>query len=680
MPGNPLLQPWNTAFGLPPFTDIKPAHFLPAFETAMSEQKRAFEAIATHPAPADFANTLAALETSGETMSRVGGVFWNLVGSDATPELQEIEREIAPRLARFHAELMTDARIFQRLKALYDRRDSLDLEPEQQRLLERSYQGFKRSGAGLDNKSRDRLKEIAKRLSELGTAFSQNVLADEKSYALVLDGKEDLAGCPDFLRAAMARAASDRGYEGKHAVTLSRSIIEPFLAFSERRDLRETAFKAWIARGESGGESDNRALLAEMLKLRTERARLLGYESFAAFKLDDAMAKTPQAVRDLLETVWRPARAKAEREAEALQAIIDDEGKNHPLEAWDWRYYAEKERRRAHDIDEAALKPYFGLETMIAAAFDTATRLFGLTFARKEALQAYHPDVRVYEVSDRKGELIGIFLGDYFARPTKRSGAWMSAFRRQQKLARDERPIIVNVMNFAKPADGAPALLSFDDVRTLFHEFGHALHGLLSDVTYPSLSGTAVARDFVELPSQLYEHWMSAPQVLSKHARHYETGAPIPLDLLEKLLAARNFNQGFQTVEYTASALVDLEFHLPGLPDEIDVDAFEKDCLKRISMPRNIVMRHRPAHFAHVFAGDGYAAGYYSYLWSEVLDADAFKAFEEKNNIFDTGTAEKLKEFIYSAGNKRAAEDAYLLFRGRLPSVDGLLEKRGLLG
>lgn len=675
---NPLLTPWTTRFGLPPFGEIKPEHFGPAFEQAMAEQKARFEAIATNPEAPSVANTLEALETAGELMGKVGRVFWNLTGSDATPELQAIEREVAPKLARFHAELMTDARLFARIKALYDRRDTLDLTAEQRRLLDCTFRWFSRSGGGLEAPARERLKEIAEQLSQLGTKFSQNILADESAYALILDGEDDLAGCPDFLKAAMARAASDRGQAGKYAVTLSRSIIEPFLTFSERRDLREAAFKAWIARGESGGATDNRALIAEMVALRSERARLLGFDSFAAFKLDESMAKTPAAVRDLLETVWKPARAKAGREADALRAIIDNEGRNHPLEAWDWRHYAEKERRRAHAFDEAEIKPYFSLEAMIRAAFDTASRLFALTFTERRDLDGYHPDVRVFEVRDTEGAFVGLFLGDYFARPSKRSGAWMSAFRSQQKLTRDERPIIVNVMNFAKPEEGKPSLLSFDDVRTLFHEFGHGLHGLMSNVTYPSLAGTAVARDFVELPSQLYEHWMSHPDVLSRHALHHQTGEPIPAALLAKLLAARTFNQGFQTVEYTSSALVDLDYHLPGVPQPLDVDQFEKSVLDHIGMPDNIVMRHRSAHFSHVFSGDGYAAGYYSYLWSEVLDADAFRAFTEAGDVFDPQIAERLGKFIYSAGNMRDPEDAYVLFRGRLPTIDGLLEKRGL--
>lgn len=675
---NPLLTPWTTRFGLPPFGEIKPEHFGPAFEQAMAEQKARFEAIATNPEAPSVANTLEALETAGELMGKVGRVFWNLTGSDATPELQAIEREVAPKLARFHAELMTDARLFARVKALYDRRDALDLTAEQRRLLDCTFRWFSRSGGGLEAPARERLKEIAEQLSQLGTKFSQNILADESAYALILDGEDDLAGCPDFLKAAMARAASDRGHDGKHAVTLSRSIIEPFLTFSARRDLREIAFKAWIARGENGGATDNRGIIADIVKLRAERAHLLGFDCFADFKLDDSMAKTPAAVRNLLETVWAPARAKAEREGEALQALVDAEGRNHPLEAWDWRYYAEKERRRLHDFDEAELKPYFSLEAMIEAAFDTANRLFGISFERVAGLAGYHPDVRIYEVKDRAGRHLALFLGDYFARPTKRSGAWMSAFRGQQKLARDERPIIVNVMNFAKPEEGKPSLLSFDDVRTLFHEFGHGLHGLMSNVTYPSLAGTAVARDFVELPSQLYEHWMSHPDVLSRHALHHQTGEPIPAALLAKLLAARTFNQGFQTVEYTSSALVDLDYHLPGVPQPLDVDQFEKSVLDHIGMPDNIVMRHRSAHFSHVFSGDGYAAGYYSYLWSEVLDADAFRAFTEAGDVFDPQIAERLGKFIYSAGNMRDPEDAYVLFRGRLPTIDGLLEKRGL--
>jgi peptidyl-dipeptidase Dcp len=584
---------------------------------------------------------------------------------------------MAPRLAKHRNAIFMNEALFRRVENLHGVRDRLGLSPEQVRVLDRYHTIFARAGARLDPSDKKRLAEITERLATLGTQFSQNVLADEKDYALVLDGEKDLAGLPDFLRAAAAQAAGERGHPGKHVITLSRSSIEPFLQFSARRDLREQAFRAWTGRGDGGGSTDNKAIVAEMVALRAERAKLLGFPTFSHFKLDDMMAKTPEAVLRLLDQVWRPARARAGEEAEALQALVREEGGNFELAPWDWRYYAEKLRQREHDFDEAQIKPYLQLDKMIEAAFHTANRLFGLEFAELDGLPVYHPDVRVFEVRDADGRHVGLFLGDYFARPSKRSGAWMSSFRIQERLAGDIRPIIVNVMNFSKGAEGAPALLSFDDARTLFHEFGHALHGLLSNVTYPLIAGTNVATDFVELPSQIYEHWLSRPEILGRFAVHYRTGEPMPKALLDRVLAARNFHQGFATVEYTASALVDMEFHLLPAAEGLDVAAFEQAALDKIGMPSAIVMRHRTPHFTHVFSGDGYSAGYYSYMWSEVLDADGFKAFEETGDVFDPATARRLKEFVYSAGYLRAPAEAYQAFRGRAPEVGALLEKRG---
>ena len=487
----------------------------------------------------------------------------------------------------------------------------------------------------------------------------------------------DLAGLPDFVLAAARAAAEERGFPGKHVITLSRSSIEPFLQFSARRDLREKAHHAWLKRGENSGATDNRAVITEMVQLRTERARLLGFETFADYRLDDQMAKTPKAVRELLDNIWGRGRARARRERDDLQAKVREEGGNFAIAPWDWRYYAEKVRKERYAIDEAETKPFFQLERMIEAAFETAHRLFGLNFSPVD-VPLYHPDVRAWEVKDAGGEHVGLFLGDYFARESKASGAWMTSLRDQEKLAGDIHPIIVNVMNFSKPEPGHAVLLSFDDARTLFHEFGHGLHGLLSNVTYPLLSGTAVSSDFVELPSQLYEHWLEVPEILKKYARHCSTGEPMPQALLDRVLAARNFNQGCATVEYTSSALVDIDLHSLRDADKLDVTGFERDTLARLGMPNEIVMRHRLPHFQHLFSGGGYAAAYYSYLWSEVLDADAFLAFEEKGNAFDPETAKRLHDYIYSAGNLRDPAEAYKAFRGRLPTVDALLKKRGL--
>ena len=671
---NPLLSRWTTEFELPPFGEVAPEHFAPAFAAALAEQRGEIDAIAAGGDPPGFADTIEALERSGSTLRRVGAAFSNLCGAHTSDALQAVEREMAAPLARHYNAIFLNEKLFGRIASLHARGADLGLSPEQARILDRYHTLFIRRGAGLASAARTRLAELSERLATLGTKFGQNVLADEKAYALILEGEADLAGLPDFVRHAAARAAADRGLPGKHAITLARSSIEPFLQYSARRDLREAAFKALIARGEVG-DTDNRPLIDEIVALRSERAKLLGYDTFADFRLDDTMAKKPAAVLSLLDGMWRPARARAMEEAAALQEMIRAEGGNFILASWDWRYYAERRRKAEFAVDEASVKPYFQLDRMIEAAFYVATRLFGLSFRERSDMALYQADVRSWEVTDAHGRHLGLFLGDYFARPSKRSGAWMNAFRTQEKLSGDIRPIIVNVMNFSKPAEGAPALLSIDDVRTLFHEFGHALHGLLSDVTYPMIAGTHVSRDFVEFPSQLYEHWFEQPEVLRKFALHWESGEPMAEEMLEKLIAARNFNQGFSTVEYLASAYVDMAFHIGGG----EAEATERETLERIGMPDAIVMRHRPTHFGHVFAGDGYSAAYYSYLWSEVLDADGFGAFTEAGDIFDKATADRLKEYVYSAGYLRDPAEAYTLFRGRMPRPEALLRKRGFL-
>lgn len=677
MTTNPLLTDWTTPFELPPFDKIKPEHFEEAFETAMAEAKAESDEIAEQSDRPDFANTIAALEKSGERLTKVARTFFNLTSADTNETLQQIERDIAPKLARHSSDMLLNEKLFERIAELWNQRETLGLNTEDAKVLERYHMMFQRAGAGLDENGKSRIAEISQRLATLGTQFSQNILRDESDYQLVLETEEDRAGLPDFLLTAAAEAARERGHDGKHVITLSRSSIEPFLQFSTNRRLREEAFNAWSARGELEGETNNAKIITETLALRSEKAKLLGFENFAAFKLDDTMAKTPDNVRDLLTKVWEPAAAQARAEEQKLSKMAANDGENHTIEAWDWRFYSEKVRKEEHDLDETELKPYLQLDSMIQAAFDTATRLFGVTFRELDDIPVYHPDVRVFEVLDPSGQHVGLFLGDYFARPSKRSGAWMSGFRSQHKLNGNVAPIIVNVMNFSKGAPGEATLLTFDDARTLFHEFGHGLHGLLSDVTYPMISGTSVARDFVELPSQLYEHWLSEPEVLSKFATHYRTGEKMPTDLLDKLLAAANFNQGFATVEYTASALIDLELHLLDSPDEIDIAAYEKAELGKIGMPNAITMRHRIPHFQHVFSGDGYSAGYYSYMWSEVMDADAFGAFKEAGDIFDEETADRLLTHIYSAGGRPDPEETYKAFRGRAPKIDALLKKRG---
>ncbi|MBA3908290.1 MAG: peptidase M3 [Rhodobacter sp.] len=665
---NVLLQPWETPFGLPPFALLRDEDFAPAFDEALARARANIAAIAEGPGNG-FAEVIEALELAEGDLDRVSGVFYNLAGADSTEAREALMRDLAPKMSAFSSEITNNKALWAKVEALWNGREGLGLTPEQMRVLELYRQMFVRSGAALEGAAAERLTAVKSRLAVLGTAFSQNLLADERAWFMELS-EADLGALPGFVQDAARAAGAERGLGA--VVTLNRSLIVPFLQFSPNRALRERAYEAWVARGANGGETDNRGVAAEILALRAERAGLLGYADFAAFKLEPEMAKTPGAVRDLLMRVWEPAKAKALDDAAVLEAMLVAEGLPAPLEAWDWRYYSEKRRKAEHDLDEAALKPYLGLEAMLGAQFDCANRLFGLEFREIDG-PFYHPDVRGWEVT-RKGAHVAVFLGDYFARGSKRSGAWCSAMRSQRKLGGEQRPVVVNVCNFAK---GSPTLLSYDDARTLFHEFGHALHQMLSDVTYGFISGTSVARDFVELPSQLYEHWLEVPAVLEEHARHHETGEPMPAGMLERLLAAGTYDQGFATVEFVSSALVDLEFHSGAAP----ADPMQKqaEALEGLGMPRAIRMRHATPHFAHVFSGDGYSAGYYSYMWSEVMDADAFAAFEEAGDPFDPETAARLERFILSAGGSEDAEALYLQFRGRMPGVEALLKGRGLL-
>jgi peptidyl-dipeptidase Dcp len=675
---NPLLEAWQTPFETPPFDLIRPEHFPPAFSAAFAGHTAEIAAIKADTREATFENTVVALERAGRLLDKVSAVFYDLVSANSNPELLAIERDVALQQAQHWNPITMDATLFRRVSDLRAKAGQLSLTEEEKRLLERTWTRFQRAGAGLDADAKARMAQINERLAHLATTFSHHLLADEQAWTMEL-GADDLAGLPDSFVDGAKAAADERGVTGKMVVTLSRSSVEPFLKSSARRDLREKVFKAFIARGDNQNANDNSAAIAEILALREERAKLLGYETFAAYRLADSMAKTPQAVRELLERVWEPARARALADRDALQGLITEEGGNFTLAAWDWRYYAEKLRQRRANFNEASIKPYLALDHMIDAAFDVAHRLFGLTFNELSDVQVWHPDVRVWEVKNKAGAHQALFYGDYFARPSKRSGAWMTSLRDQQKLDGAIQPLIVNVMNFSKGVNDEPALLSPDDARTLFHEFGHGLHGMLSNVVYPSLSGTSVFTDFVELPSQLYEHWQEQPQVLRQFARHYETGEPLPDDLLKRFIAARKFNQGFATVEFVSSALMDLEFHSQPAAASADVRAFERTILDRIGMPAEIALRHRPQQFGHVFSGDHYAAGYYSYMWSEVMDADAFGAFEDAHDIFDAAVAKRLHDDIYSSGGSRDPEDAYIAFRGRKPEPDALLRRRGLL-
>ncbi|WP_170762370.1 M3 family metallopeptidase [Ruegeria lacuscaerulensis] len=667
---NPILSDWTTPFEIAPFAEISDDDFSPALEQAMQAHNAQIDAIATNPEAPTFANTVEALEAAGEQLDKVLSVFFTVAGADSNPEREELQRAFSPKLSAHFSGISSNKALFQRVADLWARKDELDLTDEQARVLMLTHRGFVRAGADLQGDEDARMRDIKARLASLGTSFTQNLLADERDWYMDLS-EDDLEGLPDFVVASARAAGQEKGADGP-VVTLSRSLIVPFLQFSPRRDLREKAYQAWTARGANGGETDNRQIATDILTLREERAKLLGYNSFADYKLETEMAGTPERVRDLLMQVWDPAKARADADAEILTRMMQEDGINGPLEAWDWRYYAEKRHKAEHDLDEVSLKPYLQLDRMIEAAFACANRLFGLEFAPLD-VPLYHPDCRAWEVT-RNGQHIAVFIGDYFARGSKRSGAWCSAMRSQAKFPKAQAPVVINVCNFAK---GDPALLSYDDARTLFHEFGHALHQMLSDVTYESISGTSVARDFVELPSQLYEHWLEVPEVLAEFATHTETGEPMPQEMLEKVLKAANFDQGFQTVEYVASALVDLAFHEGAAP--ADPMAKQAEVLAEIGMPQAIGMRHATPHFAHVFAGDGYSSGYYSYMWSEVMDADAFAAFEEAGGPFDLERAKALEKNILSTGGSREAEELYLAFRGRLPGVEALLKGRGLI-
>ena len=666
---NPLLSDWTGAFGLAPFAEISDADFAPAFETALAEDLAETLAIANNPQIPSFANTIEALAATGKALHQVLSVFYTLSGADSNAAREALMREFSPKLSAHSSKIYANKALFGRIDRLWNSRTELDLSEEQQRVLMLTHRNFIRAGAALSGTAQLRMKEIKSRLAVIGTEFSQNLLHDERSWHLEL-GPEDLNGLPEFLIDAAKAAGVERGVEAP-IVTLSRSIIVPFLQFSAQRDLRKKAYQAWAARGAHAGAHDNRSLALEMLVLRQEMAELLGYPDFASFKLETEMAKTPENVLKLLKDVWQPAKARAEQDAGVLQEMMRAEGVNGDLEKWDWRYYAEKRRAAEFDLDEAQLKPYFQLDQMIAAAFDCANRLFGLSFEEVK-LPLYHSDCRAWEVR-RDGAHVALFIGDYFARGSKRSGAWCSAMRAQAKLPKAQAPIVINVCNFAK---SDPALLSYDDARTLFHEFGHALHQMLSNVTYEMISGTSVPRDFVELPSQLYEHWLDVPEVLAKFATHAETGAAMPQDLLEKVLAAATYDMGFQTVEYVASAMVDLFYHTGDIPT--DIMRWQADILDRIDMPKAIGMRHATPQFAHVFSGGYYASAYYSYMWSEVMDADAFAAFEEKGDPFDQSLAQSLEENILAAGGSKDPELLYQAYRGRLPGVQALLQGRGL--
>ena len=676
---NPLLQTWATPYDLPPFASLRPEHFAPALHEAMRAHCEELDAIAQQSEATTFANTLARLDGAGRLLVKLEGVFHNLCASETSPALQQVEREMAEPMAAHANRIYMHASLFSRVDALHRGRAGLGLTPEQLRLLEQTHRDFVRAGACLAPAAQLRYAPLTEHLAALTTQFGQNVLADENAYRLSLSGEGELAGLPDSVRAAAHQAAAERGLPG-HVITLSRSLLVPFLTFSERRDLRETAWRAWTSRGEHAGAHDNRAIVREILQLRAEQAALHGFACYADYALDNRMAREQGAVARLLDNVWQRSVAALERERAQLQQLMQDAGVDTPIEAWDWRYWAEKVRQRTYALDDAEIKPYFPLEAMVAAAFDCAQRLFGVSFVERADLPVYHPDVKAYEMRDPGGRVAGIFLHDNFARASKRSGAWMSSLRQQTRNGGEVIPVILNNNNFAKAAPGEPTLLSFDDVRTLFHEFGHGLHGLLSSVSYERLSGTNVLSDFVELPSQLFEHWMSEPDVLRRHARHVATGQSIPDVLIDRLAAARRFGQGYETVRYVASALTDMAVHALARHEvPQDVVAFEAKVLRERGLPLGVGINHRFTHFQHLFAGSSYAAGYYVYLWAEVLDADAYDAFVEAGDPFDAAVAGRLQRHIYAAGDSVEPGATYLAFRGRAAQIEPMLKKRGLL-
>jgi peptidyl-dipeptidase Dcp len=677
---NPLLAPWSGPYGgVPPFDAVRVEHFKPALEAAMAAALQEIDAIAANPAKPDFDNTIAALERTGRTLNRVGAIFGVFSSTMSTPDFQAVESEMAPKLAAFGDRITQNEKLFARIAAVYDGRATLHLTPEQQRLVWLDYTNFVRAGARLDKPAKERLSAINQRLASLYTSFSQNLLADETDYVLVLDKEADLAGLPAALRQAAAAAAESRGYKGKWAILNTRSSMEPFLTYSGRRDLREKVWRTYYNRGDNGDAHDNNKIITEILKLRAERARLLGYPTHAHWRLENTMAKTPERAMELMEAVWKPAVARVHEEVADMQALADQEGAKITIEPWDYRYYAEKVRRAKYDLDENAVMPYLQLEKLREGMFWMAGQLFGFHFTPVKDVPVVQPDIRVWKVTDPAGKLVGLWYFDPYARPGKGSGAWMNAYRNQERFDGAVPTIVSNNTNFVEGKPGEPILISWDDATALFHEFGHALHGLASSVEYPSLSGTSVPNDYAEFPSQLMENFLATPEVLNHYALHYQTGKPIPKELVERIERAAKFNQGFKTVEYLAGAIVDMKLHLAATPDkEIDPDAFERQALAELGMPKEIVMRHRTPQFGHIFAGDGYSAGYYSYLWSDTLAADAWEAFKEApGGPWDKAVAKRLREHVFAVGNTVDPADGYRAFRGRDPGTAALMRKRG---
>lgn len=677
---NPLLVKWTGPYGgVPPFDKVKVADFAAALETAMAGNLGEVDVIASNNAPPTFENTIEALERAGAGLDRVQTVYGIWSSSMNSAEFQPIEREMAPRLAAFNDKITQNSALFKRIEAVYNARETSSLSPEQKRLAWWYWNNFVRAGARLDATAKARLSAINQELAGLFTRFNQNTLADEQGPFVTLESEADLAGLPQSLRDGAAAAAAARNLQGKWVITNTRSSVDPFLTYSGRRDLREKVWRMFVNRGDNADSHDNNAIISEILKLRAERAQLLGYKTHAHWRVENTMAKTPERTMELMEAVWKPAAGRVREEVADMQKLANSEGAKITIEPWDYRYYAEKVRKARYDLDQNEVKPYLQLDKLRDGLFYVAGELFGFQFTPISNVPVYHPDVKVWEVTDRaSGKHVGLWYFDPFARPGKRSGAWMNAYRRQQRVEGEVTTIVSNNSNFIKGKAGEPVLISWDDATTMFHEFGHALHGLASNVTYGTVSGTAVARDYVEFPSQLLEHWLSTPEVLQRFAVHYQTGEPIPQTLVDRIERAATFNEGFRTVEYLSSALVDMKLHLAGATP-IDADKFERETLAKLGMPREIVMRHRLPHFLHIFSSDSYSAGYYSYLWSDVLTADAAEAFREGKGFYDAEVAQRLRQNIFSVGNTIDPAEGYRAFRGRDPKIDALMRKRGFV-
>lgn len=674
-----LLSEWSGPFGgVPAFDKVRVSHFKQAIEKGIADNLAEIDRIANNPEPPTFDNTIAGMERAGHALDRAATFYYLWTSNMSSPEMRVVEREMGPKLAAFGDQVTQNEALFKRIAAVYNSPEKAKLTPEQQRLTWRTYTNFVRAGAQLDAAKKKRLAEINQSLAGLFTRFSQNLLADESDLFVEIKDEKDLAGLPQSLRDAAAQTAEAKKLKGSWVIANTRSSVDPFLTYSDRRELREKVWKMFVNRGDNGDKNDTNEIITEILQLRVERAKLLGYATHAHWRLENAMAKTPEKAMELMEAVWKPSVKRVHEEVADMQKLADKEGAKITIEPWDYRYYMEKVRKAKFDLDQNEIKPYLQLEKLREGMFWVAGELFNFDFKPVTNVPVFHPDVRVWEVTDKSsGKHVGLWYFDPYAREGKRSGAWMNAYRDQNRMdGKETTTIVSNNSNFVKGKPGEPILISWDDATTLFHEFGHALHGLSSNVTYPSLSGTNVARDYVEFPSQLLEHWLSTPEVLQKYALHYETGKPIPQAIVDKINKAATFNQGFATVEYLSSALVDMKLHLAG-DVKIDADKFERETLAALGMPKELVMRHRTPQFGHVFSSDGYSAGYYSYLWSDVITADSYGAFTEAGGPYDKKVAERLKKYIFSVGNTIDPAEAYRNFRGRDPKIEALMKKRG---